>query len=264
MLRTSSGLRNFSLSAIDGEIGSVEDFYFDDQAWGIRYLEVDTGKWLPGRKVLISPFSIAKVLSDRKSIAVKLTREQVERSPDIDTHQPISRQQETEFFDYYRYPYYWSGPFLWGPVAAPYLAGLPAEANKGTMATEIEAVKKREHAQDRHLRSTQEVTGYRIQAVDGEIGHVEDFLLEDESWAIRYMVVDTRNWLPGRKVVVSPEWIDAVSWEESKVYVDLPRDKIEHAPEYDPAAPLGRDYESRIHAHYGRSGYWSQQESRHE
>ncbi len=109
---------------------------------------------------------------------------------------------------------------------------------------------------DPHLRSTKEVEGYYIRATDGEIGHVEDFVVDDEEWAIRYVVVDTRNWLPGRKVLVSPRWISHLSWPQKEVYVDLTRDETKSAPEWDPDAPLDRQYEMRLHEHYGRPPYW--------
>lgn len=254
MLRTIHSLTGYTLGARDGEIGSVEDFYFDDGAWTVRYLVADTGKWLPGRKVLISPISLGKVNWDEKKVEVRLTKAQVQNSPDIDTHKPISRQHETEFYEYYGYPYYWPGPYLWGPMAYP--GGLGDAAQTGTEAEEIRAAMKSEESDDQHLRSAKEVTGYYIEASDGDIGHVEDFLIEDESWAIRYMVVDTKNWWPGKKVLVSPEWIQSVSWKDSRVYVDLSRDTIKNAPEYDESTAVPRDYETNLHKHYGRTKYW--------
>lgn len=265
MLYAVSTLEGYSLRAKEGDIGSVQDFYFDDEAWAIRYLALDTGKWLPGRKVLISPLSLGNADREEKAIAVNLTKDQVENSPDIDTHKPISRQHEIEFYDYYTYPYYWPGPYLWGPV--PYPGAMPAPTESATVNKELRAIKERELSKDQHLRSAKEVTDYYIEASDGDIGHVEDFLVDDQSWAIRYIVVDTKNWWPGKKVVVSPQWIRAVNWQDSKVYVDLPRDRIKQAPEYDGNAPMSRDYESRIHEHYGRAVYWrnkpqGEQESR--
>lgn len=254
MLCNIDGLRNYSLRATDGEIGTVEDFYFDDQAWAVRYLQVDTGKWLPGRKVLISPLSLGRVDLEAKAIEVKLTKSQVEKSPDIDTHKPISRQHEMTLFNYYGYPYYWPGPYLWGPV--PYPAGVPGPTERGTLGEEIRAAEEREEEEDQHLRSAREVTNYTIEASDGEIGHVEDFLVSDEDWAIRYILVDTRNWWPGKKVVVSPRWIREVSWPDKKVHVDLSRESIKNSPEYDASASFSRDYEERLHEHYRRPRYW--------
>ena len=113
-----------------------------------------------------------------------------------------------------------------------------------------------EKAWDPHLRSTHDVSGYHIQAADGEIGHVEDFIIDDETWAIRYLIVDTRNWWPGKKVLVSPQWIERVSWSESKVFVNLSRETIKQSPEYTEESLLTRDYETGLHRHYNRQGYW--------
>lgn len=170
MLRNTTGLMRYSLRAKDGEAGSIEDFYFDDEKWTIRYVVAATGTWLGGRSVIISPISLGGLNSDEKLLEVKLTNAEVENSPPIDTHQPVSRQHETAYFDYYGYPYYWSGPYIWGPMAYP--GYLPASTETQTVASEIKADKKREQAEDQHLRSTNAVTGYYIGASDGEIGHL--------------------------------------------------------------------------------------------
>jgi stress response protein YsnF len=257
MLYNLSTLNGFGLSASDGEIGSLEDFYFDDDAWVIRYLVVDTGRWLPGRSVLISPRLLGRVNRDNRRVEVRLTKEQIEKSPETDTHKPISRQYETELSDYYGYPYYWGGPFMWGPVAYP--AGFmspPEPVEPDTQTKEVRALRERQRTQDQNLRSTREVTNYYIEASNGEIGHVEDFLIDDRSWAIRYIVIDTRNWWPGKKVLVAPEWISRVSWRDAKAYVDLSHEQIKQAPEYEKDMAVTRDYESRVHQHYNQPGYW--------
>jgi hypothetical protein len=226
----------------------VDNFYFDDEAWTIRYLVADTGNWLRGRKVLISPIAFGNADSHGNRLNVKLTKKQVEESPSIDTDKPVSRQHEVDYHDYYGYPYYWRGPYLWGPTYDPQL--LVADQRR---IEERRAA--REEASDLHLRSTAKVTGYHIEATDGDIGHVEDFIIDDETWEIRYMVVDTRNWWPGKKVLVSPRWINRVSWDDSKVYVNISRRAIKNAPEYHPDA-LTREYEEKLHEHYDRPKYW--------
>lgn len=254
MLYNTSALAGYALHATDGQIGSVEDFYFDDQAWIIRYLVADTGKWLPGRKVLLSPLSLGAVHLDGKKLDVKLTKNQVENSPDIDTHKPISRQNEIHFYNYYSYPYYWSGPSAWGPIALP--SQLPEISPEMREPEQREAGSGSERdTEDHHLRSASEVIGYYIKASDGDIGHAEDFVVDEESWAIRYLVVDTKNWWPGRKVLVSPEWIKEVSWNDSTAYIDLTRDTIKTSPEYDSSVPISEDYERRLCGHYGRLKY---------
>jgi hypothetical protein len=254
MLRSVDDLRGFAITATDGAIGEVEDFYFDDELWAVRYLVVNTGTWRESQQVLISPISVEKVDRATNQMFVALTMNQVKNSPDINTHQPVSRQHETAFAAYYGYPSYWGGPFLWG--AAAYPAGLGAPT-AGETAAAAAAARAREASGDVHLRSTKEVTGYHLQATDGEIGHVEDFIVEDETWAVRYLVADTSNWLPAKKVLLTPRWVGRVSWNESKVFVDLTKGAIEQSPEYDESALISREYETSLHGHYGRPGYWS-------
>jgi uncharacterized protein YrrD len=245
MLRSASHLKGTTIAATDGDIGSVQDLYFDDLTWTIRYLMVDTGTWLPGRQVLISPRSVGTVADDER-IPVALTKRQVENSPSVDTDRPVDRQYEEEYSRYYGYPYYWTGPYRWGATA------YPGEAMVLPVTPDVVAPP----VGDPSLRSVRNVTGYYIEATDGDLGHVEDFIVDTSPWAIRYMIVDTRNWWPGKKVLVSPEWIREVSWPESRVYVDMTKDAIQQAPEYDPEQPLAREYEARLFGHHGRRTYW--------
>jgi hypothetical protein len=257
MLRTAGALKGVTIEATDGDIGSVQDLYFDDRSWTIRYLVVDTGTWLPGRQVLISPMAFQPVPGASR-LRTELTKEQVRNSPPIDTDRPVNRQREIDFAQYYGYPYYWLGPYRWGELAYP---GMPVPSPAPT-AIEEEVLARELQGGDPNLRSVRDVMGYYIQATDGDLGHVEDFLVEDATWAIRYMIVDTRNWLPGRKVLVSPEWIVNVSWEDSKVAVDLSRRHIEAAPEFDPSMPLAREHEEWLHDRLGRSKYWEREPKR--
>jgi uncharacterized protein YrrD len=254
MLRTAGDLKGVTIEAMDGDIGSVQDLYFDDQTWTVRYLVVDTGTWLPGRQVLISPFAF-QVVPGASRLRTSLTKEQVKDSPSIDTDRPVDRQREIAFSQYYGYPYYWVGPYRWGDLAYPALPLTPPQPS----ATEQEMLARDRDSADPNLRSARDVMGYYIQATDGDLGHVEDFLVDAETWAIRYCIVDTRNWLPGRKVLVSPEWIQRVSWEESKVYLDLSKRHIEAAPEFDPSVPLAREHEERLYTHLGREKYWERE-----
>ncbi|HZP86889.1 MAG TPA: PRC-barrel domain-containing protein [Burkholderiales bacterium] len=249
-----SELDGCTIGATDGDIGNVRDLYFDDQNWAVRYLVVDTGGWLSGRTVLISPISVHAVQATQRRVAVNLTRKQVEDSPDIDTDKPVSRQYEQSYFAYYGYPPYWSGPSLWGAAAYP-TAPVPAAIDAPREA--VIRMQQEQAAADSHLRSSAEVSGYTIQATDDGIGHVEDFLVDDRDWAIRYIVVDTRNWWPGKKVLISPLWIDRFSWAEKKLYVTVTRDAVKSSPEYDPAMAPSRKYEDALYRHYGRNDvYW--------
>ncbi|MEA3434926.1 MAG: PRC-barrel domain-containing protein [Thermodesulfobacteriota bacterium] len=239
MLRSVNELYNYVLEAEDGDIGRCKDFLFDDELWTIRYMVADTGKWLPGRKVLISPVSLGPPISlgpqnlPRDLFPVKLTMEKIKNSPSLDSDAPVSRQYESKWLGYYGFPYYWGGN---------------ADENDPHFRSTAKG--------DPHLRSATEVMGYHIQAKDDEIGHVEDFLLDDETWIIHYMVVDTRNWLPGRKVLVTPAWIDSVDWGEKNVSVDLTREQVKNSPKYDPSIPVTREYEEGVYDFYDRPKYW--------
>jgi len=245
MLNKAKTLSGYSLHSLDGDIGKVEEFYFDDHHWTVRYLVANTGNWITGRQVLLSPYALTAVNKEEEYIAINLTKKQIEDSPSLDHDKPVSRQFEESYSKYYGMPMYWSGPYLWG--AQPVIVHDPKmwrESSQG------------EKSWNPHLRSTAAVSGYDIQASDGEIGHVEDFVIDDETWAIRYLVIDTQNWLPGKKVLISPQWIERISWDLSTVFVNLSRDEIKQAPEYSEEALLNRDYESGLYRHYNRQGYW--------
>jgi hypothetical protein len=219
---------------------------------------VNTGSWLDGRQVLISPFSVTHTDWQARCLDVALTKEQVEKSPNIDTHRPVSRQHEAEYLGYYSYPYYWDGPNLWGPAYLPESSQIMAAAT-----AEARSEKVRRASTDSHLRSADAVKGYSIEASDGEIGHLDGFIIDDKTWAIRYIEVATRNWWPGKKVLVSPAWIARMSWPNSRVYTGLSREIIRNGPEYLESAPVSRDYENQLYLHYGLPPYW-QNEAEHQ
>ena len=245
MLTQAKTLEGFKLFSLDGEIGNIKDFYFDDQHWAIRYLVLDTGNWLISRKVLISPYSLTSIDEKNEIIFIDSTKEQIENSPSINSENQISQQFESDYYGFYGFPTYWGGPYMWGP--SPYIVrdrNLWKKFANG------------EQAWNPHLRSTREVSGYGIHATDGEIGHVVDFIIDDETWAIRYLVIDTQNWWPGKKVLVSPLWIERVNWEESQILFKISRTTIKEAPEYIEEAMLSREYEIRLNQHYDHQGYW--------
>jgi uncharacterized protein YrrD len=250
MLNKATTLKGYTLHSLDGEIGKVKEFYFDDKHWMIRYLVADTGSWLIGRQVLISPHALVAVNNEARHISIKLTRKQIEDSPSLDTNKPVSLQFEVAYHGYYAWPTYWGGMYGWG--AYPYRI---SDQDNGNEAAQ------REKMWDHHLRRTHEVRGYHIQAADGEIGHVADFLIDDKPWAIRYLVIDTMNWWPGRKILISPQWIENVSWNQKTVSVSLSRTAIKQSPEYTEASLLTRDYEIELHRHYDRNGYWADKQS---
>jgi len=264
MLRNLNDLENYKISATDGEIGKVTDFYFEDDAWVVRYFVVDTGTWLSSRKVLISPISVQHPDWNAKTLPVSITQEQVRKSPDFDTDKPVSRQNEEQYMGYYGYPAYWGGGGMWGEGLYPY-AMVPGYAGYGVdrveRERELEAYLRDERARHRndnpHLRSSKAVTGYHIHAIDGDIGHVSGFLVDDETWAIRYLLVDTSNWWVGHKVLVAPPWIKGVHWSDQTVSVDLSRDAIKNAPPYETTVVWSRDQDVALYRHHGRTGYWA-------
>ncbi len=238
MLHDVKELEGYAVGATDGELGFVTDVYFDDLRLTIRYVVVETGSWLRGRKVLISPGAIRRVTWDKEVIAVRLTRQQVKDSPGIETDKPVSRQRE---MSYYRYPFYWQGAYSWAPLVYPLPAtdtstdvppasAAPGEedpASSGKRAVDGERV-----TADSHLRSGNDVTGHEATASDGPIGSVQSFVFDDESWAIRHLVVNTGNWLPGKRVLVSPAQIQRISWREREVVLDMTRDEVKASPAY--------------------------------
>lgn len=247
MLRPLSSLQRFAIRAVDGEIGSVKDVYFDDQQWAVRYLVVDTQRWLPGRKVLVSPFSVRGIDWRNESVDVSISRDQVKASPSIDTDKPVQRQHEVDFLDYYGYPHYWGGGMLWGVSASPALPP-PPEPEEARRLQE-----QRAEQGDPHLRSIQYVNGYHIEARDGMIGHVDDFIFDEQTWAVRFFIVDTRNWLPGRRVLLATDWIHEVNWEMGVVRVPLTRDAIRESPEWKEDEQLSETAEESLYQHYGRA-----------
>lgn len=246
MPRRLNRLLRFTLRATDGPIGRVHDLYFDDHRWTVRYVVADTRRWLPGRRVLISPISVDDIDWRRRRLHVDLSRERIRSSPDIDTDKPVSRQHEADFHDYFCFPYYWDGEDLWGWASLPASLRIPAQVERGE-----EKEKSPNRTGDPNLRSAHYVIGHRIQASDAEIGHVEDFLFDESSWQIRYVVVDTRNWWPGKRVLVSPAWISWVSWLQLNVHVDLPSETIRNAPPYDPRRPFTVEDDVRLLRYYG-------------
>lgn len=252
MLRPVNDLKGYALLATNGPIGHVVDVLFDDRHWAIRYLVVDTGTWLAGRRVLVSPMSLGHPDWMLQQLPVAMTRERVERSPDVDTKQPVSRQHEVEHLAYYGHPVYWEGTELWGMGVYPgLLAGAPVATRVPVEPAPVAG------AENSHLHSCEALVGYQILATDGDLGHVENFLVEDETWAIRYMVVNTSNWWGGHHVLIAPPWVEKVSWEDSAISVDLTQEAIKAAPPYDAAALFDRQQEAAMHEHYGRSRYWS-------
>jgi len=224
MLRSIRTLYRDKLGASDGEIGHVNDCYFDDQSWVIRYLVADTGSWLPGRQVLLSPHAFGSSFQESgKSLLVNLTRKQIEGSPSIDLHKPLSRQYEEEYYRYYGWPYYWRGEGLWGMSGFPILE-LPPNHVSAKAASAVQP-----KGPDAHLRSTRSVNGYHLQASDGIVGHVCDFMMDPKSWAIAQLIVKTGHRFSGKEVQMPVANVERISYEESTVFVRLTAKEVEQS-----------------------------------
>ena len=265
MLRSIKDLEGYAISATDGAIGNVKDLYFDDRAWVVRYLVVETGAWLSSRKVLVSPIAVGRPDWARRLLSVRMTKEQVRNSPAIDTDKPVSRQHEMEFSGYYGYPYYWGGASAWGGGMYPNQMmpgnggyGSPQAIRSEEQAAYARAEEESNRTEDPHLRSCEAVMKYHVHASDGAIGHVDGMLIDEETWAVRYLIINTSNWWQGHQVLVAPDWIDNVSWRDSKVSVKLTRQAIQDAPAYEQLSTLDRASEKSLYGHYGQAGYWAE------
>jgi len=222
-LNNTKELYGDKLVGLDGSIGHLRDFYFDDNIWVVRYAVADTASWLPGRLVLLSPHAFGKLDQNENALHINLRREQIEDSPPIESHMPVSRQYEVEYYRYYGWPAYWAGDAMWGMGGFPVLVPPPRDT--------IETQRLYYHRDDTHLRSTREVTGYPIEAIDGRIGHVAGFMVDDRSWAIREVVVEAGHWYSGKEIRIPTSKIERISYKETKVVVNLSKADIQMTAE---------------------------------
>jgi hypothetical protein len=253
MLRSLKDLERYKVSATDGDLGSVVNFLLDDEHWAIRYLIVDTGGFLGGRNVLISPISFGEVSWSDRHFHLALTKDRIKNGPSVDLAKPVSRQHEYEYNDYYGYPYYWGSSWLWGVGAMPVAMPMGRFRDERPLHAAARAAQSDD---DVHLRSVNELRGYHIHGTDGAIGHVDDFIVDDVTWRLPYLVIDTSNWWVGHKVLVAPQWASRIDWAARNVHVDMSRERIKSSPAWVPEAPINREYEERLYDFYGRPVYW--------
>ena len=225
MLRRVTDMQgSLTVHAVDGDIAQLEQFYFDDDEWVVRYLVLDTTKWGGLGKVLIKPVSVRRVYWQSRTLDVELTKEEVINSPSTEAHRPVSRQRDGELRC--DRPY-WTGAGLWG------LGYQSAVLISGRAIENMRRRVRLEQATDEyHLRSSLEVIGYHIKAIGGDVGHVEDFIVDDRTWTIRNLLINTRNWFRGKNVLISSQKIDRIDWSEAKVYVTLSRRVIKAIAEF--------------------------------
>ncbi len=241
MKRSITSLIGYSIKAIDGEIGKIKEFFFDDETWTVRFLIVKTGNWLTGHRVFISPEALMASDWDNENFKVNLTREQIRNSPLIDTAKPFSRQQEIKIFDYYKLNSYGNRGII--------VREMQKTVKNGSAKEELFSATLKSYGNNL-LHSTRKMTGYAINAVDGAIGQINDFIFNDRNWKLDFMVVDNVDWNPGEKVIISPKRIKEIKWESSAVTVNTMVDLVKDSPEYDPNLPIGEVYEADLDNHY--------------
>jgi len=263
MLRRLEDMLGADLTATDGNIGTLHDVLMDDETWTVRYVAVDTGMWL-GRVVLVSPISVESPDWQERRIPLGLTRAEIENSPDLITRARFTREDEREFAAYYGYPHYWGGTGLWGwadrpgaLVAAPPSGYVPPSALDADAARAADA-----DVLTTSVYSGKDISGYHIHALDGEIGHVDDFIIDEDSWSVRYLQIDTSNWIGGKTVLLAARWIQRIDPADGKIHVDVTKERIENSPEFDPGTAIDRAFEERLHQHYGLPAYWERERAR--
>lgn len=235
---------SYQVRASDGDIGRVHDFLVDEDEWAVRYIVVDTAQWLFGRQVLLSPDAVGRASWADKRLDFSVTKEKIESSPDISRDMPVSRRKELEMIRHYGWTTYWM------PVGALH----PQPLQRATASPDEQEQEQGEGSS--HLRSQREILSYSIHAKDGDIGKAVDLIVDDESWHVRYLIVDTKVWLPGRKVLISNDRIVDISWAEKELRVDLTKDEVRGSPTYDPYKPINREYETVLYDYYGCPHYW--------
>jgi len=246
MLRSVNSMIGYSILARDGELGKVGEFVFENKVWTIRYFVVEAGGWLSSRKVLISPIALGKLDWQLQTFLVNLTIEQIRNSPEIDTEKPVSRQLEADLFKHYQWPVYWGNGFLMGSMSG-------MDSNSLDIHERIESKENsiaQQNEDNLHLHGTHTVMS--IHAVDGEIGHVEDYIVNSESWAITFLVVNTANWLPGKKVLISPQLINHLDLANKAIFVNLMKEVVENSQEFDPTQLVNTVHEDHLYDYYGR------------
>ena len=247
MLRRARDMHGVAIHARDGIVGKLDEVLFDDVHWTVRYLVADTGHWLASRKVLLAPIAIGFTNWEESRLNNDHTRDQIENSPDVESDEPVSRQWEAKYYGYYGWPYYWAGPGGWGSYS--FLGATAPQPSSFAGMPRDYADKQDVHGGDCHLRSSREVTGYNIAATDGNVGHVDDFIVDDETWCIRYLAVDTRVIWPDKKVLLPLDWIGEVIWPDRAVKVNVSCDQIKEAPEWEQKVPISPEFEDRLYCY---------------
>lgn len=257
MLRKLHSLKSFVVHGRDGKFGKVDDFYFDQRQFVVRYLVLDTGNWLKQEETLISTQAIDDIDFDGKKIMVDLTTDQLEGSPSIKKNEPISKVKEKEIIEYFGWPDYWTKSHSSDSEL------IHAGTTERKKLLDFKILEKEKEAEEKaektNLRSVEEVRGYKIHAKDDNFGHVKDFFADEESWVIRYLLIDTRKIMDGKFVLIAPDWIQSISWQGKEIFVNKEKEEIEAAPEYEEEKSedlIHKSYEEILYDHYDEDKYW--------
>ncbi len=238
MLCTAKRLKSYKLKCIDGEIGHAKDFYFDTRHWTVRYLSMETGGWLSGRKVMVSPYALDSIVHSEQYLSCTLTKEQIENGPSLNYDQLVSPQFETDYHGYFGWPLYWDGPHSWGKY--PYVR---CDHDQWSDYTDSKAWTP-------HLQNTRDVSGHQLHVTDGKSGHIDDFIINVKTWMIRYLIVSLRDWWSENKVLISPRWVDRISNGESKIFVDFSCESLKRSPKYTEESLLTLNCETELYLNY--------------
>lgn len=262
MLFAVSGLEGCPVKASDGDVGSVKDFLFDDENWKIRWMVVGAGKWLPGRQVLIHPSAIAPLTlppkpklpmmsqGDTLELTVNLTKHQIEQGPYSGEDELVDKDMEALLYDYYGWDPYWGATHFGGEL----LPNAEQRMVADEVGREADAATPLVDGGPR-LHSVAALKGYHVHALDGDIGHVENVLADDENWEIRYLIIATRNWWPGKVVQLAPYAVKDIDWSDRRINMNVSRDQVRSAPAWDPLALADEAREDELHRHFGWPGY---------
>ena len=264
MLRRLEEILGYELAAPDGIVGTLHDVFLDDETWTVRYVAVDTGLWL-GRSVLLSPISFESPDWQGRRIPLTVTRAEIERSPDLLGRARFTREEEREFAAYYGYPHYWNGTHSWGWADQPSAlasAPPPGYVPPSALDPNAAAVDADADALTTSIFSSRDIRGYHIHALDGEIGHVDDFVIDEATWSVRYLQIDTSNWIGGKTVLLATRWVQRIDPADGKLHVEVTKERIENSPQFDVAQPIDRVFEERLHQHYGLPAYWERERAR--
>lgn len=253
MLRPLHPVKGFKLAAEDCTFGRVKDFLFDEEHWTVRYMAADTGRWIPHRKVLVSPVSLGKPDWESQEFSVHLTKEQIKEQPELPADAPVTRVYEDQRHKTYDYPLYYKvgSHYAWG------YGTIPASLLDAPSAPAGEPHRS-EPPQSRMLHSLEEVRGFSIVNTEKEkLGSLDDLVMDDETWTIRYLSVHLKQSGIDQTVFFAPNWFDLFDWENGRLMSSFSKESVLASPKLDPDIPLSRTYEEKLHSYYGMPSYWS-------